>query len=90
MPAPATKQRPYWSYDVGLIHFVGISTEHNYTEGSNQYNWLRADLAAVNRNITPWIILSGKSCILEIHILSCLYNFRFVFIFHYFFCEMVN
>jgi hypothetical protein len=48
-----------WSYDVGLIHFVGMSTEHDYTVGSEQYLWLEADLAGVNRTITPWIIFGG-------------------------------
>lgn len=38
-----------WSYDVGLIHFVGMSTEHDYTVGSEQYLWLEADLAGVDR-----------------------------------------
>ena len=38
-----------FSYDVGLIHFVGMSTEHEYTVGSEQFLWLEADLAAVDR-----------------------------------------
>ncbi|CAM9350932.1 unnamed protein product, partial [Ectocarpus fasciculatus] len=59
MPRPATTDAPWWSYDVGLIHFVGISTEHNYTIGSPQYLWLENDLATVNRSATPWIIFGG-------------------------------
>eukprot|EP01038_Epipyxis_sp_PR26KG_P012938 gene12938-17346_t len=59
MPSPATVNQPWWSYDIGLIHFIGISTEHNYSVGSNQYNWLENDLANVNRFITPWVVLSG-------------------------------
>jgi len=53
LPMPgiqATRDTPWWSYDVGLIHFVGISTEHDYTAGSAQYAWLLQDLASVNRN----------------------------------------
>lgn len=38
---------------------VGMSTEHDFTIGSAQYHWLKADLAAVNRSVTPWIIFSG-------------------------------
>jgi hypothetical protein len=53
-PRPAQLNAPWWSYDVGLIHFVGMSTEHNYTRGSAQYAFLAADLAAVNRSLTPW------------------------------------
>jgi len=59
LPAPATTNAPWWSYDVGLIHFVGISTEHEFYIGSPQYLWLEDDLASVNRSITPWIIFGG-------------------------------
>ena len=36
-----------------------MSTEHDFQIGSTQYNFLLADLKAVNRSITPWIIFSG-------------------------------
>lgn len=58
-PAPATAAAPWWSYEVGLIHFIGLSTEHNYTTGSDQWNWLEADLKAVDRAVTPWIVFGG-------------------------------
>jgi hypothetical protein len=50
---------PWWSYDVGLVHMVGISTEHNYTVGSKQHLWLENDLKHVNRSVTPWIVFGG-------------------------------
>lgn len=50
---------PWWSYDVGLIHFVGMSTEHNYTIGSPQYIFLLNDLKSVDRTKTPFIIFGG-------------------------------
>ena len=50
LPAPATTNQPWWSYDVGLIHFVGLSSEHDFTAGSTQLKWLEADLAAVDRS----------------------------------------
>ncbi len=59
MPAPATTNEPWWSYDVGIVHFVGMSTEHNYTTNSRQYLWLENDLKSVNRTLTPWVIFSG-------------------------------
>jgi hypothetical protein len=59
MPAPATTNQPWWSYDVGLFHLVGMSTEHDFSVGSPQYSWLKADLAAVNRTLTPWVVFSG-------------------------------
>jgi len=59
MPAPATTDAPWWSYDVGLIHFVGMSTEHDFSVGSKQYEFLENDLASVDRAVTPWIIFGG-------------------------------
>lgn len=34
-----------------------LSSEHNMTAGSEQYIWLKEDLAAVNRTSTPWIVV---------------------------------
>jgi hypothetical protein len=59
MPAPATTDKPWWSYDVGLIHFIGMSTEHDYNIGSEQYYWLEKDLQSVDRSVTPWVIFGG-------------------------------
>jgi hypothetical protein len=59
MPAPATTNQPWWSYEVGLIHFIGISTEHEYTIGSKQYLWLEKDLKSIDRTKTPWVIFGG-------------------------------
>jgi hypothetical protein len=59
MPAPASRDQPWWSYDIGLIHFVGMSTEHDYSVGSPQHRWIEADLAGVNRSLTPWVVFSG-------------------------------
>ncbi len=59
MPAPATTNEPWWSYDVGMIHFIGMSTEHNYDIGSKQWLWLENDLKNVDRTVTPWIVFGG-------------------------------
>jgi acid phosphatase type 7 len=55
----ASLRRPWWSYDVGLIHFVGMSTEHNFSVGSEQYLWIENDLKTVDRKLTPWVIFGG-------------------------------
>jgi hypothetical protein len=44
---------------VGLIHFVGMSTEHDYTIGSAQYLWIEQDLMNLDRTKTPWVIFGG-------------------------------
>jgi hypothetical protein len=50
---------PWYSFNYGNIHFVMMSTEHNFTVGSLQYEWIVADLSAVDRVITPWVIFTG-------------------------------
>lgn len=57
-PPQNPTNQPWWSYEVGLIHFVGLSSEHNFTMGSAQWLWLEADLSSVNRSVTPWVILN--------------------------------
>jgi len=59
MPAPATLTSPWFSYEVGLFHFTAMSTEHNFTIGSPQYQFLEKDLSSVNRTKTPWLIFTG-------------------------------
>jgi acid phosphatase type 7 len=59
MPCPASLDEPWWSYEIGLIHFIGMSTEHDYNYGSKQYLFLENDLRSVDRSVTPWIIFSG-------------------------------
>lgn len=57
---PAGRSQQHWySFDYGNVHFVMMSTEHDFLEGSEQYNFLASDLASVNRDVTPWVILSG-------------------------------
>lgn len=57
---PSTGHSLYWySFDYGFIHFVMISTEHDFTYQSEQYSWIASDLSSVNRTRTPWIIFTG-------------------------------
>lgn len=64
MPNPAPEgaygQRNLWySFDYGPIHFVFASTEHNFTQGSDQWNWIVQDLTKVDRTQTPWLIFAA-------------------------------
>ncbi|KAK9829258.1 hypothetical protein WJX72_004835 [[Myrmecia] bisecta] len=55
--APA-QNSPFWySFDYGSVHFTIISTEHDLTKGSEQHEWLAADLAGVDRCQTPWLLV---------------------------------
>lgn len=56
--APATKNL-YYSFDTGAVHFVYFSTETNFLQGSNQYNFLKHDLESVDRSKTPFVVVQG-------------------------------
>jgi Calcineurin-like phosphoesterase len=56
MPQTAISGSPYWwSVDLGLAHIITLSPFHDYNATSPQYQWLKADLEAVNKTVTPWI-----------------------------------
>ena len=48
----------WYSFDYEFIHFVSVSSEHDYDPGSTQHNWLQGDLenANNNRENVPWIV----------------------------------
>ncbi|EFC39323.1 predicted protein [Naegleria gruberi] len=48
-----TQSNLYYSFDYGSIHFITISSEHDY---ALQTRWMEEDLAKVNREETPFII----------------------------------
>jgi len=62
---PNDDKNMFFSYDVGPIHFVSVSTEFYYflnfglMQVKKQYDWIQKDLASVNRSLTPWIVLYG-------------------------------
>ena len=39
----------WYSFDWGNVHVIMMDSEHDWQVGSNQYSWLEADLAAVDR-----------------------------------------
>jgi hypothetical protein len=60
MPGLAPESRNLWySFDYGNIHFVFMSSEHNFLVGSEQWKFLENDLRSVDRSKTPWVIFSG-------------------------------
>lgn len=56
--APATRNL-YYSFDVGPVHFVYMSTETNFLPGSAQYDFLKNDLESVDRDKTPFVAVQG-------------------------------
>lgn len=63
-PMPGVNNH-WYSYTVGLVHFVATSTEAYffYPGESLQYAWLEKDLEAVNRSVTPWVVVYGHRSI---------------------------
>ena len=55
----------FYSFDLGPVHFISLSTEYYYflNYGANQilrqYNWLKKDLESIDRQKTPWVVLYG-------------------------------
>jgi hypothetical protein len=49
---------PYYSHDFKNIHFISLSTEHPFEEGSRQYEFIKNDLENVSKNEDiDWIII---------------------------------
>jgi len=64
IPAPASRfflpnNRLWYSFNMGSVHFTVTSSEHDYTPGSPQHNWVLADLSSIDRSITPWIVFTS-------------------------------
>lgn len=52
----------YFSVDIGLIHFTNLDLNSGAADISpetEQMQWLHRDLAAVDRAVTPWVILTS-------------------------------
>ncbi|KAH9313298.1 hypothetical protein KI387_028333, partial [Taxus chinensis] len=53
------QDKPWYSIEHGPVHFTVMSTEHSWDIGSEQFNWMKTDLASVDRKRTPWLIFAG-------------------------------
>ncbi|XP_010545536.1 PREDICTED: purple acid phosphatase 18 isoform X2 [Tarenaya hassleriana] len=47
----------YYSFEVAGVHVIMLGSYTDNDPGSDQYNWLKADLAKVDRERTPWLIV---------------------------------
>jgi hypothetical protein len=56
---PTKGSNPWWSINYGNIHFMLLSFEHNFTQGSEQFEWMVADFAAINRSVTPFVVVGA-------------------------------
>uniref|UniRef100_A0A7N0ZU88 Purple acid phosphatase n=1 Tax=Kalanchoe fedtschenkoi TaxID=63787 RepID=A0A7N0ZU88_KALFE len=47
----------YYSFDVVGAHIIMLGSYAKFDAKSDQYKWLQADLAKVDRSVTPWLIV---------------------------------
>ena len=47
----------FFSFGAGPVHFIFLNAYTYSNESSAQYNWLMEDLDAVDRKMTPWVIV---------------------------------
>ncbi|XP_075637785.1 purple acid phosphatase 22-like [Castanea sativa] len=47
----------YYSFEVAGTHIIMLGSYTDFDVDSAQYKWLKADLARVDRNKTPWILV---------------------------------
>ncbi|KAL9226146.1 hypothetical protein vseg_001992 [Gypsophila vaccaria] len=54
---PAENREKFWySTDYGMFRFCIADTEHDWREGTEQYNFIEHCLASVDRQKQPWLI----------------------------------
>lgn len=64
---PGGTNGSYYSLNVGLMHLVFLSSEvyalgpYGGVTAQGQGAWLEADLAAVNRVATPWVVAGAHA-----------------------------
>jgi hypothetical protein len=55
---PANGNGVFWySFSVGNVHVVMLSSEHDPSPAAPMGAWLAADLASVDRALTPWVLV---------------------------------
>jgi hypothetical protein len=47
----------WWSREVGPAHVIGLCSYCACHKGSLQQRWLRRDLASIDREATPWVVV---------------------------------
>ncbi len=61
-PPPYTSARSssplFYSVNIGPVHLIALTSYTNYTRVSAQVAWLKEDLSMVDRESTPWVIVT--------------------------------
>jgi hypothetical protein len=94
--SPSNGNGLFWySFDIGPIHIIYYSSEHDFRRSSPHYTSLENDLRSVNRSRTPWLIVCSHrpmytslvifdliALMLQLHIEPLLYKYQVDLIFH--------
>lgn len=56
---PPRQASPWYSFDIGPVHFTMLSSEHDFTSGSPQWQWMVRDFQKVDRSVTPWLAVTS-------------------------------
>lgn len=56
MPGNASTDFFWYSFNVGRIHFLSFDIDQAWQNGSAQHDFILADLAAVDRTVTPYVV----------------------------------
>ena len=49
----------WYSFERSNVHWLQISTEHDCSPGSPQYNFVKKDLSQVDKSKTPWLLVTA-------------------------------
>ncbi len=59
--SPEPLNEGHWfSFDYNNVHFIGLDVMRDFTQGSEQYNWLQNDLQSIDENIDHRIVYFHK------------------------------
>ena len=61
-PSPHALQN-FFSYNAGPVHVISLASFYDggFGASSRMTVFLKADLAAIDRSVTPWVIVQGRS-----------------------------
>lgn len=48
----------WYSFALGSVYVIQLSSEHNFTSGSQQYEWLVNELEQIDRSVSPWLVIT--------------------------------
>lgn len=59
LPAGVPVEEPWHYIETGPFGLLSMSSEHDMTTGSVQYEWLERKLKSIDRKKTPWVIFGS-------------------------------